>query len=124
MVKELFHTTTPKRWRKVKPAVLEMRGNPTNSERILWQSLRREALGVHFRRQHPIDCWIVDFVCLEKRLVVEVDGGIHGNQVERDEGREGHLKELGYRVIRFTNEDVTENLEIVLRRISKALESE
>lgn len=87
----------------------------TNVERLLWQRLRDRQLGGYkFRRQHPIGPFFVDFVCLEKKLVIEVDGGQHAKNVEADVKRSYYLKERGYRVLRFWNNEVLEESESVL----------
>ena len=78
----------------------ELRKNSTAAERILWQQLRLRQLGEYkFRRQHPLGAYIVDFVCLEKRLVVEIDGGHHNTQVLRDEGRSAWIESQGFRIL-------------------------
>jgi very-short-patch-repair endonuclease len=93
----------------------------TASETIMWNELRRKKIkGLRFRRQHPIKNFIVDFYCHEKRLVIEIDGGIH-NHIEireRDEGRTMELEILGLKVVRFTNEEVQNNLSSVLKTIN------
>jgi len=81
----------------------------TRAEKILWSKLRKKQIdGVIFRRQHPIDIFIVDFYCHKHQLVIEVDGGIHNlpGVSERDEGRTYELEKWGLKVIRFTNEEV------------------
>ena len=80
--------------------------------------------GYKFRRQEIIEPYIVDFVCLEKMLVIELDGGQHATQQEADIARQQDLEEHGYRVIRFWNNEVFENLEGVLFRIAEELERE
>ncbi|WP_445747633.1 leucine--tRNA ligase [Polaribacter sp.] len=95
----------------------EMRANPTQAEAILWQQLKGKSLVDKFRQQHVIDEFIVDFVCLSKKLIVEVDGKIHDFQQEKDAERTQILENLGYKVIRFTNEEVIGNLENVLETI-------
>src|SRR5690606_40557775 len=72
-----------------------------------------------FRRQHIIDNYIVDFVCLSRRVIVEIDGGYHNNSEvkEKDKERDGYLKDCGYAVLRFTNEEVLNNLDAVLEKI-------
>ena len=98
------------------PVAVKMRKEPTDAERILWQELRAKKLGVKFRRQHLIDQFIVDFYCVELGLVVEVDGGIHGDQRSADLEREEILKGQGCTIVRFKNNEVEGNL---LRVISK-----
>ncbi len=99
----------------------KMRNNPTDAEKILWQELKAKKLGSKFRQQHLIADFIVDFVCLTKKLVVEVDGGIHLSQEEKDIERSRILNDLGFKVIRFTNEEVIGNLDSVLEEIKKEL---
>ncbi|WP_339846491.1 leucine--tRNA ligase [uncultured Dokdonia sp.] len=99
----------------------EMRENPTPAEAALWESLKSKNLGDKFRRQHPIDAFIPDFVCLSKKLIIEVDGGIHDTQVDQDEERTAILEDLGYTVLRFRNEEVLANLEEVLETITAEL---
>ncbi len=102
-----------------------MRKEPTETENMLWQELRNRNLDDKFRRQHLIDDFIVDFVCLSKKLVVEVDGGYHTTveQKEYDEKRTIVLNKRGFKVIRFTNEEVLNNLQNVLQKIKSELEA-
>lgn len=100
----------------------EMRKNPTKAESLLWNELRTKKVGHKFRQQHPIDNYIVDFVCLSKRLIIEVDGEIHQYQLEKDGERELLLKEKkGFRILRFTNDEVINNRETVLSKIKETL---
>ncbi len=93
----------------------------TPAERMLWERLRNRQLGgLKFRRQHPLGPFIADFYCAEKRLVIEVDGIIHEQQKEQDEQRTRQFEEFRYRVIRFKNEEITSNIELVLENILKA----
>ena len=111
------------RGKTIKHLAKKLRKNMTDAERLLWQHLRnRELGGYKFRRQRPIGPYIVDFVCLEKRLVVEVDGGQHAGQVELDTKRSGYLKEKGYRVMRFWNNEVLQETESVLAVILSSLD--
>ena len=101
----------------------ELRKNLTDAEDELWKHLRnRQISGNKFRRQQPIGKYIVDFVCLEKKLIVEVDGGQHNEQVSYDNERTAWLESQGYRVLRFWNNEVLENVEIVSDSILKVLE--
>lgn len=85
----------------------ELRRRLTDAERTLWRCLRfRQLGGFKFRRQSPIGPFIADFVCIERRLVIEVDGGQHADQVERDERRTEYLRTRGYHVLRFWDHDV------------------
>ena len=101
----------------------EMRNNPTPAEAALWEALKNKNLGDKFRRQHPIDEFIPDFVCLSKKLIVEVDGAIHDFQIDQDQARTAVLEELGYKVIRFRNEEVLGNIEEVLSKIKETLDN-
>jgi len=100
----------------------EMRANPTKAEAALWSQLRNKNLVAKFRQQHLILDYIVDFVCLRKKLIIEVDGKIHDAQVEEDAIRTEALENDGYKVIRFKNEEVLGGIEIVLNQIEKELE--
>jgi DNA repair protein RecO (recombination protein O) len=101
----------------------ELRKNQTDVERKLWHHLSQKQLeGYRFRRQHPIgDKYIVDFICLESKLVIELDGGQHSQQQEYDSKRTEFLESEGYRVLRFWNNDIVENIEGVVTSILEAL---
>ena len=101
----------------------EMRENMTEAETVLWEALKSKHIGDKFRRQHIIGNFIADFVCLSKRLVIEVDGGYHTDYTQQglDEGRAEELKQLGFEVIRFTNEEVLNNLDKVIHQITEKL---
>lgn len=99
----------------------DMRDNPTPAEAALWLELRGKKLDAKFRQQHLIDDFIADFVCLDKKLIIEVDGEIHKKQVEADAIRTERLEYEGYKVIRFTNAKVLTNIDEVLSEISKEL---
>ncbi len=99
----------------------ELRHEMTPAEKILWQELRANKLGVHFRRQQVIAGFIVDFYCHKAALVVEVDGDIHDLQQEEDARREKVLREIGLRVIRFRNEEVVKNLSAVVGKVRELL---
>ena len=101
-----------------------LRKNLTDAERKLWYALRSGQLdGYRFRRQHPMGPFVVDFICLEKKLIVELDGDRHGKAVHksRDEKRDEWLKSRGYYVLRFWNNDVYSNLDGVLLDIAEYL---
>jgi adenine-specific DNA-methyltransferase len=99
-----------------------LRKNATDAERKLWSALRgRQLNGLKFRKQVEIDGYVVDFLCAEHRLIIEVDGGQH--TPERDARRTAYLESLGFRLIRFWNNDVLENLDGVWTMIEKALEA-
>lgn len=103
----------------------DMRKFSTEAESALWEMLRKKQLGDKFRRQHIIEHFIVDFVCLDKKLVIEVDGKYHNeSEIEQaDKQRDEILKDLGYTVLRFTNEEVIANTEAVLDKIQYTLSS-
>ena len=93
----------------------DLRRQPTDAERRLWQVLRaRQLHGLKFRRQHGLERYIVDFACPEARLIVELDGGQHADRAERDAARTRVLESKGYTVLRFWNHQVMENLEGVV----------
>ena len=99
-------------------AAKSLRKNATQVETLLWNQLRaRQIEGVKFRRQQPIDEIIVDFVCFEKKLIIELDGGQHAQASEKDRERDKNLSEKGYIVLRFWNNEVLENLAGVLEVI-------
>ncbi len=96
----------------------QLRRNMTDAECRLWRHLRRRQLAGHkFRRQCPIGCYIVDFVCFEQMLVVELDGGQHAERGARDAQRDAWLQAQGYQVLRFWNNDVLQETESVLEVI-------
>ena len=95
-----------------------MRSNPTDAEKLLWEKLRAKRLNGHkFRRQMPIDSFIVDFACFASKLVVELDGGQHDEGSSYDDFRTAVINREGYRVIRFWNDEVFENMDGVLLTI-------
>ena len=101
-----------------------LRRNQTDAERILWNQLRNLQLdGVKFRRQHPIGNYIVDFVSLDRKLIIELDGGQHNEEQvkEKDEQRTKWLESEGYKVLRFWDNDVLSNTEGVILLIQEAL---
>jgi very-short-patch-repair endonuclease len=101
-----------------------LRKTMTEAERQLWHHLRHRQLdGSRFRRQAPIGPYIVDFVCFERRLVVELDGGQHARQIEEDATRTRWLNLQGFRVLRFWNSTVFEDQDVVLEAIWDALRS-
>ena len=107
-----------------KPGIFEnakgLRRSMTEAEKILWKHLRNSKLhGLKFRRQHPVDIFIADFYCHQKKLIIELDGNIHDilEQKEYDEGRTFKLEEKGFKILRFKNEEIINDLENVLDRI-------
>ncbi len=108
--------------RKHKRTAQQLRQDQTDAEAKLWSKLRNRQLSGHkFRRQVPIESFVVDFVCYEARLVIEVDGGQHDDQAEKDARRTEILVDAGFRVIRFWNNEVLGNCEGVLETIAAAL---
>jgi very-short-patch-repair endonuclease len=95
----------------------ELRRDMTPAEKILWQELRGNKLGVHFRRQQVIAGFIVDFYCHKAGLVIEVDGDIHDLQQEEDARREKVLSGMGLRIVRFRNDEVMKNLSAVVGKV-------
>jgi 5-methyltetrahydrofolate--homocysteine methyltransferase len=117
-------TADPKVYDIIKEFVKQNRSNPTESEEKLWKLLRDRRLeGFKFRRQHIIGKYIADFVCIPQNLVIEIDGLIHQlpDNKESDEIRTQWLDSIGFRVIRFTNDQVLQNPENVLKEISNTL---
>ena len=99
----------------------ELRREMTPAEKVLWQELRGNKLGVHFRRQQVITGFIVDFYCHKAALVIEVDGDIHELQQEEDARREKALIELGLRIVRFRNDEVVRDLSAVVEEIRRLI---
>ena len=105
--------------------IRQLRTNMTKQERKLWQIIRKRAINQYrFRRQFPIGNYIVDFICREKKLVIEIDGGQHNepDKIKYDDERTYYIEAQGYRVIRFWNNDIDSNIEGVYLEILKALE--
>ena len=121
-----FETSAPDRYELLKNFAKENRTKMTESESVLWEALRRLHCGYHFRRQHPIGDYIADFICLKKKLVVEVDGGYHNNpmQQQNDQMRTDYLERKGYTVIRYKNEEISDDLHEVIMRIKEQLFNE
>ena len=99
----------------------ELRRNSTDTEKHLWYYLRANRLGHKFKRQVPIEGFIVDFVCFQKHLIIELDGGQHLTDQEKDNQRTAILEARGFRVLRFWNHEVFQSTEAVLASIHKAL---
>ena len=113
------HTADSTQYNLLKQNALANRKAPTEAEEIMWSLLKGNNLGLHFRRQHVILDYIVDFICLGKGLVIELDGGYHNDlqQKEYDEQRTAHLQRLGYTELRFTNEELLCSPDAVIARI-------
>jgi very-short-patch-repair endonuclease len=115
--------------RRIKPQLTtharSLRGDMTEAEKKLWQAIRSNQIeNCRFRRQHPIDPYIADFACIDKRVVIELDGGQHQDQETYDERRTEHMQAQGWKVVRFWNNDVLNNLDGVLTRIVEILTAE
>jgi very-short-patch-repair endonuclease len=101
-----------------------LRKQMTDAERALWHLLRRKQIGSHrFRKQVPIGKYIVDFACLDARLIIEVDGGQHADAADADRERDAWLASQNFRVLRFWNNDVLKNPEGVIQVVLEALEA-
>jgi very-short-patch-repair endonuclease len=106
-----------------KPTAKILRRSLTDAERKLWRRLQGGQLDAKFRRQHPFENFILDFVCLEKMIVVEVDGSQHVEQQEHDESRTRSLRAAGFQVLRFWNNEVLNQTDEVVENIWNVLNS-
>ena len=97
-----YNFASPDRYLLLKEFAKKNKQYSTDAERLIWQYLRGNGLGVKFNRQYIISDYIVDFVCLERKLIVEIDGGYHSEyeQIQEDEHRTEHLNKLGFKVVR------------------------
>jgi len=118
-----FKTANPASYGVIKKFRVELKKNPTKAEEILWYFLKSKKIGHQLRRQHVVANFIVDFICIRKKLVIEVDGKIHDNQKEQDEIRTIKLNVKGFKVIRFTNEEVIKNPQEVATKIKTILDN-
>ena len=99
-----------------------LRSDMTDVERLLWRAIRSKQVNAcRFRRQHPIGSYIADFACIERRLVVELDGGQHQDRSAHDEQRTAYLQSQGWQTLRFWNNEVLNNLDGVLSTIVEHL---
>ena len=120
---DFFHYTADPAWYTLmKENAVKMRKFPTEAETILWNVLKGGNLGYHFRRQHIIQDYIVDFICIKEMLTIELDGKYHNTpkQIEYDKYRTETLNKLGYQELRFTNEEIFHNLDVVIKTIKQA----
>jgi very-short-patch-repair endonuclease len=102
-----------------------LRGEMTRTEGMLWGRLRKRHLsGYRFRRQHPVGDYIADFACLQRRLLIEIDGPCHEDQVGDDRSRDGALRAMGFRLIRFHHWELEVDLNSVVKAIAKELEKQ
>jgi len=107
---------------RLTPLAIGLRRSSTDAERLLWGRIRAGRLSGHkFRRQQPLGQFVVEFVCLESRLVIELDGGQHAVHTDADWLRDRWLKQRGFRALRFWNNDVMQNLVGVLQKILDAV---
>jgi very-short-patch-repair endonuclease len=115
-----YKTAAPDRYGLLKTYARENRKNATVAETVLWDLLRNNAIGVTFLRQHVIGDYIVDFVSRQNGLIIEVDGGYHAEprQQDDDHEREQELEQMGYHIIRFSNEEVLFDTENVIEQIT------
>ncbi len=102
----------------------KLRKEPTPAERKLWALIRNDQLGVNFRRQHAIGNYIPDFVCIKKKLIIELDGSQHLEQKEYDDERTKYFESVGYHVIRFWNNQIMNDINGGIKAIYFALENE
>ena len=119
-----FDTSNRGLYTDLKQRARSMRKEPTKAEMILWEALRNSKTGAKFRRQHVIQDFVADFACLTRKLVVEVDGSSHHKQKEYDRYRTQQIESYGFKVIRFWNSEVVNDLESVLSRIKKELKNQ
>ena len=107
----------------LRPLSQKLRNNSTKEEIILWQHIKQKQLGVKFRRQQPIGKFIADFVCFEKKIIIEIDGGQHNEDINlsKDQIRDEFFKQNGYKVLRFWNSEINNNIEGVIEFIKKEL---
>ena len=117
MEREMFYGALPDLFYKAKL----LREHVTHSEKLLWERLQENQLGVRFKPQHPIDIFIADFYSHELKLIIEVDGESHAHQSDYDSGRTEELNKYGIEVIRFTNEEVINDIETVLLKIRQTI---
>ena len=121
-----YQTASSDRYTLLKEFAKQNRAYPTEAETCLWSILKGINLGTRFRRQYVIGDFIVDFVCLEKKLVLEVDGAYHAErqQMENDESRTEALNRMGFKVIRFTNEEVMYGTTSVVVQIKNEIDKQ
>lgn len=109
---------------KTKHQAVQLRKAATLAERRLWSRIRNDQLGITFRRQHAVGNYIPDFCCPKAKLIIELDGSQHLEQIKYDEERTKYLESQGYKVIRFWNHDVTNHIDGVILSIIHALKNE
>jgi leucyl-tRNA synthetase len=118
-----YITADLQNYKNIKGVRENLKKNPTDAEKLIWEYLRNKKTGHKIRRQHVINNFITDFVCLTKKVVIEIDGGNHIQQQEYDALRTNTLNEKGYKVIRFTNAEVFANPQLVALKIKYILDN-
>jgi very-short-patch-repair endonuclease len=114
------YTSHGRRWTQQRELARGMRREPTAAENLLWKMLRGRKLGrLKFRRQHPVERFILDFYCVELGLAIEVDGGVHDAKAEEDATRQAYLEDRGIQFLRFSNDEIMSGPATVLRRVSE-----
>ncbi len=118
-----YRTADGSLYGRLKELARRNRSNQTEAESLLWLMVKGNRLGRKFKRQHIIGCFIADFVCIETKLIIEIDGGYHSlpDQQTSDKERTAWLESQGFRVIRFTNAEVMQNTTNVLQKIKEKL---
>jgi very-short-patch-repair endonuclease len=118
--KSMYYGAKPETFRTAKI----LRDNMTKYEKLLWEKLKQKQIcGLRFRRQHPIVFFIVDFYCHDARLVIEIDGDIHSQQREYDDGRSAEIEKFSIKVIRFSNSEIENNISDVIKVIEDEAKS-
>ncbi len=119
-----YKTANPDKYLLLRSFARENRKNMTLAESVLWEEIRYGYLGHKFLRQHSIGDYIVDFLCRDNGLIIEVDGGYHSErtQQEDDEVRAAWLESQGYSVVRFSNEEILQDIERILKEIESFFE--
>ncbi len=119
-IPSVLHSANPFLYKELEIKAEGMRANPTETEKLLWEKLRNKQLGIKFRQQYVINKFIVDFCSIKSALIIEVDGKIHINQKEADAERTIILEQEGYKVIRFNNKEILNDIDKVLNKIKEA----
>src|SRR5687768_12992541 len=114
MEKKMFYKANPLIFAKAK----ELRNNVTHAEMVLWGYLKTRPLGYKFRRQHPLGIYIADFFCYKLKLIIEIDGSVHEKEEvkKNDERRQKIIEAEGIRVVRFANDEVMKQPEVVIEK--------
>jgi very-short-patch-repair endonuclease len=118
MERAMFYGAKPEMFARAR----RLRQKMTPAERILWERLKKNQLGVRFKPQHPMDIFIADFYCHKLKLVIEIDGEIHNIQKEYDDGRTTEMQYYDIEIIRFTNDEVINSMEKVIEKIKSKID--